>query len=385
MWTSPRTRIVDYAEFSPSGFEQVPGPIYDAAIRWLAGHHHPQQRRQLLHSHQQTLKQFCQDSAAQWDSEYIVNRYSQSHPLQDVYPTPEIKQNIEADNLGDSGNLPIRKGTSSRSKGDALSINELQYHLSNQAAALRMKMTNEYEDLRIFQNSELELLIKAKAKSEPEFSKLIDDIRVHGNRHRPLPLKPPPQPQSTNNISSVSQSPVAQQIQSSVLSSSPSDLTDINLLKNDPSLPSFVKFFLHLQVVQQNWTAICGKWAQYVDIFQRELMTEENFAKAILEDAVRAAHPTPTPKFTKNELSLIQTTRETAKQIPENMVMSRIIMNVILDMAEAGDIEFTKDPIESMGESFGPQILLDAMRVEPSQMHQASIGGVGKATDPRQR
>ena len=164
--------MFEYAEFSPSSFEEAlsqqtqPIPIYDAAVRWLAEHHHPQQRRQLLHSHQQKLKQFCQDSAAQWDSEFIENRYSQSRPLQDVYPTPEIRQNIEADDLGDIGNLPIRKGTSSRDKGDdALSINELQYHLSNQAAALRMKMTNEYEDLRIFQNSELEVLIKVKEKN----------------------------------------------------------------------------------------------------------------------------------------------------------------------------------------------------------------------------
>src|SRR5208282_4792355 len=337
---------------SPTELEQFqqpqPLPVYDAAIRWLAEYHHPQQRRQLLHSHQQKLNQFIQDSNAQWDSgKYTINRYSQSRALESLFATSEIQENIQASKSEDGGNVPLhRNGVSD----DKLSMNELQLHLSNQAATLRMNMTSEYEDMRIFQNSELETMLKAKVNKEPEFSKLVDEARIHGIRpqpHRPHPLRPTSR---TATTSSTNPSPVTQQILSPVISHSPSDFPDLTSLGNDPSLSPFIKFFLHLQVVQHNWLAISRNWAQYVVIFQRDLMTEIAFAKAILQDAVRTNNTT---KFTV-EPEHIQRTREALKNIPESMHMTHVITEAILGMAEAGDIELTDAANDSTGETFGP-------------------------------
>lgn len=377
--------------FSPSDLEQLQQqslPIYDTAIRWLARSVHPQQRRQLLHSHQQKLNQFIQDSNAQWDSGYAVNRYSQYRALQNIFPTPELQQNISAAKREDGGNLPLHRngngGQNGVIAGDELSINDLQFHLSNQAATLRMNMTSEYEDMRIFQNSELEVLLKAKAKKEPEFSKLIEEVRLHLNR----PPRPPPlrMVSQRSNSTSTTHSPVIQQIASPILSHSPAPLPDLHQLKNDPSLSPFIKFFLQLQVVQQNWLAISSNWGHYVVIFQRGLMTEKAFAKAILEDAVRINHNNI--KFTV-ELNHIQTTRQMATSFPETMAMSRLITDVVLEMAEAGDIEFTEAPNEEMGETFGPKILMDVIDLESDSSHvqqqqtREVSRGVGRATDPR--
>jgi hypothetical protein len=334
----------------------------------------------MLHSHQQELNQFIQDSAAQWDPVYTVNRYSQSRALENLFPTPELQQNIDAAKLEDGGNLPLpRNGTGGRIHGveDELSINDLQIHLSNQAARLRMNMTSEYEDLRLFQVNEMDALLKAKVKQEPEFSKLVEEVRIHGNRPpRPPPLNP------TSRATPMLHSSAVQQTMSPVLYHSPLDLPDLNQLKNEPSLSSFIKFFLHLHVVQQNWAAISRNWTQYVVIFQRGLMTEKAFAKAILEDAVRTNQTT---KFIADPKH-VQGTREVAKVMPESMHMSKIIAEVVLEMAEAGDVEFTHE--EKQEETFGPKILFDVVRLEDELQKQGKEDdstGAWKARDPRQQ
>ena len=256
-------------------------------------------------------------------------------------------------------------------------MNELQLHLSNQAATLRMNMTSEYEDMRIFQNSELEIMLKAKVNQEPEFSKLVDEARIHGIRpqpHRPSSLRPT---HRTTPGSSANPSPITLQAWSPVLTHSPADLPDLAYLRNDPSLSPFIKFFLHLQVVQQNWLAISRNWAQYVVILQRELMTEIAFAKAILQDAVRTNNTT---KFTP-EPEHIQRTREALKNIPESMHMTHVITEAILGMAEAGYIELNDAPNDSKGETFGPSIIMNVLDLEGTLQQEISTG-VGRATDP---
>lgn len=267
---------------------------------------------------------------------------------------------------------------------DKLSMNELQLHLSNQAATLRMNMTSEYEDMRIFQNSELETMLKAKVNKEPEFSKLVDDARIHGIRplhHRPSPLGLIPR---TITSSSANPSPITQQVLSPALPHSPNDFPDLTYLRNDPSLSPFIKFFLHLQVVEHSWLAISRNWTQYVVIFQRDLMTEVAFAKAILQDAVRM---NATTKFTV-EPEHIQRTREAVKSIPESMHMTHVITEAILGMAEAGDIELTEADDDSKGETFGPSIMMDVLELEAAmqtQEQQEISTGVGRAIDRRQR
>ena len=263
-------------------------------------------------------------------------------------------------------------------------MNELQLHLSNQAATLRMNMTSEYEDMRIFQNSELETMLKAKVNKEPEFSKLVDDARIHGIRplhHRPSPLGLIPR---TITSSSANPSPITQQVLSPALPHSPNDFPDLTYLRNDPSLSPFIKFFLHLQVVEHSWLAISRNWTQYVVIFQRDLMTEVAFAKAILQDAVRM---NATTKFTV-EPEHIQRTREAVKSIPESMHMTHVITEAILGMAEAGDIELTEADDDSKGETFGPSIMMDVLELEAAmqtQEQQEISTGVGRAIDRRQR
>jgi hypothetical protein len=333
--------------------------MHDAAIKWLAGHHHPQQRRQLLHSHQRKLKEFIEDSCAQWDNEhYTTSRYNQARPFDTIFATPEIQQNIQAAQPEDGGNVPLN---TSKFSLDKLSINELQLHLSNQAAVLRMQMANEYEDLRICQNHELETIIKAKANQDHEFAILVQEMQNSWNR---LQQKQPQQsrnPRQRRDSSYTIQSPHSPiQSTTSPIQFSPSDILDINTLKNDASILEFARFFLHLQVVEENWFGIYRSWFHYVSQLQRNLMTESAFAKAILQAAV---HTKNKAKF-RVQMEPILETRTASKQVPEAMHISHIIIQVLLEMAEAGDVEFTKEASESKGEAFGPKILLDVMNLE---------------------
>jgi hypothetical protein len=334
---------------------QQPLAVHDAAIKWLAGNSHPQQRRQLLNSHKRKFNEFIEDSNAQWDSEsYVVNRYSRTRTLGTLFATAEMKQNIEATTLEDGRDIPLNRNGATE---DKLSINELQLQLSNQAAVLRMTMANEYEDMRIFQNKELETLLKAKAKKEPEFQKLVEEARVLGSR--PQPNRPQVKlPSRRDSASTVTQSPTVQISQSPIVAHPPDTTLDLNKLKTDASLPEFVRFFLHLQVVQQNWPVISRNWPHYVFMFQRNLLPQSAFARAILEDAVNSNGNT---KFTV-EPEHIQKTREAAQKLPEKMHMSRLITEVILEMAEAGAIDFTSN--DSLGETLGPKIVVDVMKVE---------------------
>lgn len=330
---------------------------------WLAGYSHPQQRRQLLHTHKRKLNEFMEDSNAQWDSgSYTVNRYSRSHALETLFATSEMKQNIEGTTLENGGNVPLNQNGGAE---DKLSINELQLNLSNQAAVLRINMTNEYEDMRIFQNKELGILLEGKARKEPEFQKLVDEARIHGSRPQPTrpQIRPPQRRDSTNTAT---RSPITQAFQSPVQAHPPDVTLDLNKLKADASLPEFVKFFLRLQVVQKNWKAISRGWSLYVSLFQRTLFTEKAFARAILDDAVNTKGNS---KFAL-EPDQIQKTRNASQKLPENMRMSRLVTGVVLEMAEEGAIRFTSN--ESLGETFGTKIIVDAMNVETTMLNSAN-------------
>jgi hypothetical protein len=168
---------------------------------------------------------------------------------------------------------------------------------------------------------------------------------------------------------------------------SPAEHPDLHALKNDPTLSPFFKFFLNLRVVQQNWLNVSREWSQYIALFHRKLMTKRPFAKAVLEDAVRgivAYQFKPDPKH-------ISFTRGLAQTLPDKYVMSKLIIDVVLEMAEEGKIEHSNAPNESKGEIFGPRIIMDAMEME-AQLQQEntekatdSMENVGKATDPRNR
>ena len=315
-----------------------------------------------------------EDSNAQWDSEsYTVNRYDPSRPLETVFATPDIERNVKAAIPEDGGNIPLGEKGMVENK---LSINELQLYLSNQAAMLRMSMTREYEDLRVYQNEELETFIKAKEMKEPEFHKLVEDQRKRGIRVKPrLPLTIG-RGSSSHILTSTSavESPI----------SPASGAPDLATLKNDPSLTPFIKFFLDLQVVQENWTVISRSWSNYVSILQRNLMTEAAFVKAVFQDAVRAqgGHKFPVEK------AHIEATREAAKNIPDTMPILRTIVQVVLEMAEAGDLEFSTEPNEGKGETFGPKILRDVMSLERGMQNTPSTSTASdtnerKALDPR--
>jgi hypothetical protein len=252
---------------------------------------------------------------------------------------------------------------------------------------MRRDMAKEYEELRDFQNSELKLLLQAKAAREPEFNKLVEDARKNPQRlmMRAMPklvrrdsapnIQPIPRPQT---IQQQSLSPVTMQ--------SPFEYPDLQALKNDPSLSPFFKFFLNLRVVQQNWPAVSREWSQYIAFFQRRLMTEKAFAKAVLEDAVR----TNVAYSFRPDREHINLTRGLAQGLPESYVMSRLVIDVVLEMAEEGNIEHSSAPSESKAEIFGPRIIMDAMNLE-TQLRSENVGNatpdenVGKATDPRNR
>ena len=313
-----------------------------------------------------------------------------------------MRRNIEAANSADGGNVVSEKNGM---QDDKLSINELQLHLANQAARLRMDMTTEYEELRRFQNSELEFWLNVKAKSEPDFRNESERARIPPVENVKIPRAAPPRTQQptiqtrlppphrndsmpNNNYPTV-HSPVVQMF------SSPHDpLPDLSSLKNDPSLDpddrQFVNFFLDLEVVQHNWAAISPHWSQYVDIFKRKLMTKMSFAKAILEDAVR----NDTKRY-EVDRQRIQSTRNALKAVPDTMSMIRLITQVVLELAEVGIIELDTTAAHLKGPTFGPNILNDVMTLEKARIAERLSGNmltgqpetanVGKATDPRQR
>jgi hypothetical protein len=372
---------------SPAELEQLSTlPVHDAAIRSLAGNSHPQQRRQLLDVHKRKLEEFKQDSNTQWDNSYVNKRYSPYRYPESLYATPEILKNVEATKPGDGGNAPLKRDLTAN---DKMSINELQLHLSNQAAFLRRNMTNEYEDLRMFQNSEIELLIKAKDARDPEFHKTVEEKRKEGLRPTARQV-PKPIRKETSSITSalitppIIRSPVVQRTASPVQIQSPvNDIPDLNALKNDVTLSPFLKILLNLQVVQQNWPAIATNWSQYYGIFKRKLMSEENFAKGILEDAVRTTNNT---KFSVDQ-GKIDITRDSARMMPDTMAHVKLLIKVVMAMAEEGDIEFARVPTVSREDTFGPNILIDIMTVGTRILAETQMGStsVGRATDPRQR
>ena len=297
-----------------------------------------------------------------------------------------MQRNIDAANSADGGNVP--SGTNGTQQ-DKLSMNELQLHLANQAARLRMDMTDEYEELRKFQNSELEYWLKAKAKSEPDFRNDVEKARIPPAENVKIPRAPPPRPQqstsqnrppppqridSTSNNYPAVHSPVVQ-----MFSSPREPLHDPSSLKNDSSLDpdkrQFVNFILDLQVVQHNWAAISPHWSQYVDIFKRNLMTKNAFAKAILEDAVRN-----NTKTYEVDPQRIQSTRNAIALLPATSSTIRIISQVVLELAEVGIIELDTTLAHLKGPTFGPNILNNILNLET-----ARAATVKKATDPRQR
>ena len=338
----------------------------------------------MLHVHKRKLEEFMQDSNMQWDSDdYVTNRYSRTRYPQSLFVTPEIQRNIEQSNGEDGGNAP----RSNRSAPpDKMSINELQLHLSNQAAVLRRNMSNEYEELREFQNNELKLLIQAKASKEPWFKTLAEDARKNPPRTLAHSTPKLPRRESQQAVQPPRLQNIPARIASPVLVQSPAEYPDLQALIDDPALSPFFKFFLHLRVIQQNWPAVSHGWSQYINLFHRKLMPEKAFTKGVLEDAVRgnvAYHFRP-------DREGINSTRGMAQTLPDQYIMSRLIIDVILEMAEAGLIEHSMAPSESKGEIFGPTIILDAMALERKLLENTeketeSKETVKKATDPRSR
>jgi hypothetical protein len=378
---------LDFVNSRPSDFEQLPKLApHDIIIYSLETHTHPQQRKQLLEAHQHELAQFYADSTKQWDSDnYVKNRYSQSRIKESVYATPEIQKNLDLSKSEYGGNVPLK----SNQAGDPLSINELQMHLSNQAASLRMRMNREYADLRLFQAAEIDYFIQVKARKESDFQKLVETVRSRPKPSAPRPIQTNMRRES-GNTSSHQNSPIVQHSGSPVVFQSPAEMLDLNRLKDDLSLPPFVKFFLHLKVVQDNWHAISPGWTQYVILFQRKHLTEKTFAKAILEDAVRTVDAT---KYTSNNQDYMKSTQIMAKELPKEMPISKTITDALLEMAETGDVEFTEVPFQSTiyeGKpgTFGPKILYDIISTEESLRKSTEATTpvhVEKATDPRKR
>ena len=288
---------------------------------------------------------------------------------------------------GANGNAPpLEEPTDETADKSVFSINELQLYLSNQAMIMRGQMTSEYEELRIFQNSEMELLLKAKAQKEPEFAQAVEDAKKKP-LPRPAVAAAPSKPHlrsASKNSSGVSMPGGLGSHPKSLspLTQSPSEFPDINLVKRDTSLPPFVRFCVELDVVQRNWPIVARSWTNYVNFFQRTLMDETAFAKGILQDAVRTPGSSPLTV----DPGAISTTRQTLEgKIPGRM--SQIIAKVLFEMAEVGDIDFTDPPVEAQGNRHGLSILANAIAVERAFMgiERASTGNVGKATDPRHR
>jgi hypothetical protein len=72
----------------------------------------------------------------------------------------------------------------------------------------------------------------------------------------------------------------------------------------------------------------------------------------------------------------------------DDMPISRIVAETLLELAESGDVEFSLASNESKGETFGPKILLDVMSTEALlrvRLDTTTPMQIEKATDPRQR
>jgi hypothetical protein len=390
-----------YSRPSPSDLEELeestPVPGYDATIKWLASYHHPQQRRNLLHRHQAELEKFYNDSNLQWDDEtYVVDRFDPNEPIESLFPSRGMRKNALAATSGDGGNISLNKDGTAETK---LSINELQLYLSNQAASLRMEMNSEYEDLRAFQNEEMEIQINLKARSELEFRKTVEETQKRP--HHPIrqaslaftpnppphPIQPappiaklaPPIPTAPHPSFALDVSPTTI-ISQSPATYSPLEIPDINTVANDSSLIPFVKFMVQLKVVRENWAKIAGEFNHYVSSLSRGLMLESAFAKGILQDAVRSNPPTKYPIDQES----IQKLRDGIKAIRETMTFSRIISQVLLEMAEAGDVTLSTTANEDKGEKLGLKILSDVVSLERRVKGESSQAS-SKATDPRQR
>jgi hypothetical protein len=260
--------------------------------------------------------------------------------------------------------VPLQRG-----EEDKLSISEVQLEVGNQAAVTRMKMVGEYDLLRQFQNSEVEVLIRGKMAKDVEFAKLVEETKRYGRppMRRPSRLIDTARPPTSPGIT---QSPMMTQHISPGTMSPQETLPAFLAMQNDPQLPPSVKFFLRLGVVQQNWPAISRGWPQYVSLLSRRLMTEHAFVKAILEDAVRVPGKTfPVDK------DLVERTRQQAREINEENHISKVTFDVVLEMADQGDIEF----IASEGDSMGEVILMEVVALEKAMLEQPET----KATDPR--
>jgi len=391
----------------PSDIERVqPGgqqaPVYDVALKWLAGHQHPQQRRQLLHSHQQKLKEFIDDTNAQWDSDdYVRSRFNPTLGTDGAFLTPEIRKNVDASTPEDGGLLPLsRKSQAS----DKLSVNELQLHLSNHAAALRMKMADEFEDMRMLQNRELKYFVKGKELKEPEFAKAVEGARQYLKKQAsrpsiprqnssssvPIPL-PQPIPTPTTVPTTQIPAPTSQSTQPTFLSrmspppllQSPAEPISSTAIRNDPVLPPIAQFLLQLDIVKQNWNLVAPNWNTHLHHYTEDHMSDLAFTKAVLNDAVR---PQKDVKFPINT-ELVEKARDAEKRFPDHVPLAKLITKVILDMAEKGDIEFSEDNQE-MGERNGYKILTNVIHLQQQVLEiaqQQNSGPVEKAKDPRQR
>jgi len=315
-----------------------------------------------------------------------------------------MQRNIDAANPADGGNVPLAK---TGKQEDKLSINELQHHLANQAARMRKEMTTQYEELRRFQNSELEYWLNIKAKAEQDFRNDVERARIPPIENVKIPRAPPPRSQHpplqirppASSLQRTDSMPMVSPAVRSPIQPlpSPRDSPDFSALRNelnlDPDDRLFASFFLDLDVVQQNWAAIASNWPHYVALIRRKHMGRENFAKAVLEDVLRDNGQ----KYDINQEKILQT-RERIKRFP--YPIARIIMESVLELAEAGIVQFDTSKGNLKGPSFGPNIITNILKLSASgkerQILQAGqqeetmtaeepATAVGKATDPRQR
>jgi hypothetical protein len=388
-------RPAEWEQLNPSQKKPIP-PVYDTALEFLASHAHPQQRRQLLHDHQQKLQKFYHDSNLQWDEAYPKSRYSEIRGLQNIYATPEILKNIQTSGgLGEvGGNAPsLDQPADLDGKTSYFSINELQLYLSDQAMLMRQQMKSEYEDLRRLQNAELELMLKAKMGRETEFAAAVELARKEkaeetrqkvlqeprtstGSAHGSAQMRPPLRRGSTNTAVYGVPTAAPQQQNLSPLVQSPSESADINDVLRNKRLPPFVRFCAQLEVIQRNWLNIRHNWLNFVDFFERHIFKDDAFAKAIIVDAFRDA----------GEMVVDRAAIETARKLLEGKIpghMSQVIARVLFEMAEEGHIDFRDPPVEPL--RHGTSILSNAIMVEREFVEMEEASKVGKATDPRQR
>lgn len=368
-------------------------PVYDTALKFLSSHAHAQQRLQMLHDHQQKLQKFYHDSNLQWDEAYPKSRYSEIQGHQNLYATPDILQNIQTSGgLGEVGGnaMSLDQPVDMDGRKSYFSINELQLYLSDQAMLMRQQMTGEYEDLRRFQNAELEFLLKAKIGREPEFAaavELAQKEKAEETRYKVLQeprtstggsaqMKPPLRRASTTAAVYGVPGSTTQQQSLSPMVQSPAESPDINDVGRNILLPPFVRFCAQLEVIQRNWLNIRNDWDNFVKLFQRGILNEEAFAKAIVVDAFGDA----------GQMDVDRSAIETARGLLEGKIpghMSQVIARVLFEMANEGLVDFRDPPVEPL--RHGTSILSNAIMVEREFMEMEEASRVGKATDPRQR